>query len=117
MENRQYICPKCGCMQYESDQFQATGGNLAKFFDVQNKKFITISCVQCALYGTVPGGDFYRYERVGLFHWKLSHEPVVLLKENRDRDIWSSSRRAAPCPGPKGGGAGGEGLPCFWEYW
>ena len=47
MENRQYICPKCGCMQYESDQFQATGGNLAKFFDVQNKKFITISCVQC----------------------------------------------------------------------
>ena len=30
-----------------NDQFQATGGNFAKLFDVQNKKFITISCAQC----------------------------------------------------------------------
>ena len=43
----QYVCPKCGCQQFESDQFQATGGNFAKLFDVQNKKFITISCCQC----------------------------------------------------------------------
>lgn len=44
---RQYVCAKCGCTQYESDQFQATGGNFAKVFNVQNKRFITISCVQC----------------------------------------------------------------------
>ena len=47
MENKQYICPKCGCQSYESDQFQATGGNLARVFDVQNKRFITISCANC----------------------------------------------------------------------
>ena len=47
MENRQYVCPKCGCQSYESDQFQATGGNFAKLFDVQNKKFITVSCTNC----------------------------------------------------------------------
>ncbi|HCA72101.1 MAG TPA: DNA-binding protein [Ruminococcaceae bacterium] len=47
MQKRQYVCPKCGCLQYETDQFQATGGNFAKLFDVQNKKFITVSCVQC----------------------------------------------------------------------
>ena len=47
MEKRQYICPKCGCQNYESDQFQATGGNFAKILDVQNKKFVTISCCQC----------------------------------------------------------------------
>ena len=47
MEKRQYVCPKCGCMSYESDQFQATGSNLAKFFDIQNKRFITVSCTQC----------------------------------------------------------------------
>jgi len=47
MEKRQYICPKCGCMEYESDQMQTTGGNFAKLFDVQNKKFVTISCRQC----------------------------------------------------------------------
>ena len=47
MERRQYVCPKCGCQEFSHDQFQATGGNLAKLFDVQNKKFITISCVLC----------------------------------------------------------------------
>ncbi len=47
MESRQYVCPKCGCQSYESDQFQATGGNFAKLFDIQNKKFFTVSCTQC----------------------------------------------------------------------
>lgn len=47
MEQQMYQCPKCGCTTYETDQFQATGGNLAKLFDVQNKKFITISCTRC----------------------------------------------------------------------
>lgn len=47
MERKQYICPKCGCTRYESDQFQATGGNFAKMFDIQNKRFTTVSCAQC----------------------------------------------------------------------
>ncbi len=47
MNKRDYICPKCGCTKYENDQFQATGGTFAKMFDVQNKKFITISCKEC----------------------------------------------------------------------
>ena len=47
MERQQYGCPKCGCRHYESDQFQATGCNFAKFFDIQNKKFITITCHAC----------------------------------------------------------------------
>ena len=47
MEKHQYICPKCGCQQYESDRLQATGGNFAKMFDIQNKKFVTISCCNC----------------------------------------------------------------------
>ncbi|MCI8540418.1 MAG: DNA-binding protein [Erysipelotrichaceae bacterium] len=47
MEKQPYICPKCGNRKYETDQFQATGGNFAKIFDVQNKKFVTVSCTQC----------------------------------------------------------------------
>ena len=47
MEQRQYVCPKCGNLSYESDQFQATGGNFAKIFDVQNKKFFTVTCNRC----------------------------------------------------------------------
>jgi predicted nucleic-acid-binding Zn-ribbon protein len=29
------------------EEFRATGGNFAKIFDVQNKKFTTVSCRQC----------------------------------------------------------------------
>ena len=47
MEQMQYVCPKCGCRHYEHDQFQATGGNFAKLFDIQNKRCITVSCAQC----------------------------------------------------------------------
>lgn len=47
MEQRQYVCEKCGCQQYRDDQFQATGGDFARLFDIQNKRFITISCVRC----------------------------------------------------------------------
>lgn len=47
MEQKQYVCAKCGNQSFESDQFQATGGNFAKIFDIQNKKFITISCRRC----------------------------------------------------------------------
>lgn len=47
MERKQFVCAKCGNTHFESDQFQATGGNFAKIFDVQNKKFVTISCTRC----------------------------------------------------------------------
>lgn len=47
MNQRQFICVKCGCTRYEADQFQATGGTFAKLFDIQNKKFITVSCTDC----------------------------------------------------------------------
>lgn len=47
MEKKNYVCPKCGCTGYTSDQFQATGGEFSKLFNVQNKKFITVSCNEC----------------------------------------------------------------------
>lgn len=40
-------CCKCGNTENEMDQFQATGGNFAKLFDVQNKRFITVTCTRC----------------------------------------------------------------------
>ncbi len=40
-------CIKCGNDKFDKDSFQATGGNFAKLFDVQNKKFVTVSCSKC----------------------------------------------------------------------
>lgn len=47
MENLNYQCPKCGNRSYEVDQFRATGGFFSKVFDVQNKRFTTVTCSQC----------------------------------------------------------------------
>lgn len=47
MEKQQFVCAKCGYTHYTTDKFQAAGGTFAKMFDVQNKKFITISCDRC----------------------------------------------------------------------
>lgn len=46
-EKIQYVCPKCGGQSYEHDRLQATGGNFARMFDVQNKRFATVSCTRC----------------------------------------------------------------------
>lgn len=47
MDKKQYVCVKCGCTRYEHDSMQATGGNFSKIFDIQNKKFTTITCTNC----------------------------------------------------------------------
>lgn len=47
MANNSYLCPKCGNTQYELDEIRTTGGALSKIFDVQNKKFTSVTCTQC----------------------------------------------------------------------
>ncbi len=42
-----YLCPKCGGTSFESSEMRATGGFFTKIFNVQTKRFTTISCRQC----------------------------------------------------------------------
>jgi predicted nucleic-acid-binding Zn-ribbon protein len=42
-----YQCPKCGHGVYESSEFRATGGFLTKIFDIQSKRFTTVTCGRC----------------------------------------------------------------------
>ena len=48
MENNGWCCPKCGYNVYDTDEFRATGGFFAKVFDVQNRRFTTVTCQQCS---------------------------------------------------------------------
>lgn len=47
MQHDKWRCEKCGNVDFETDEFRATGGMFAKIFDVQNKKFSTVSCTRC----------------------------------------------------------------------
>jgi len=42
-----YQCDKCGNNAFESSEFRATGGFLTKIFDIQTKKFTTVTCTRC----------------------------------------------------------------------
>jgi predicted nucleic-acid-binding Zn-ribbon protein len=47
MEGLKFQCAKCQNTQYDIDEFRATGGFLTKVFDVQSKKFTTVTCSRC----------------------------------------------------------------------
>jgi len=47
MQHENWNCAKCGHNEFETGTFRATGGNFAKIFDVQNKRFSTVSCMRC----------------------------------------------------------------------
>jgi len=47
MEGLNYTCPKCRNTQYEVGEFRAAGGFWSKIFDVQSKRFTTVTCSQC----------------------------------------------------------------------
>ncbi len=54
-----YKCPKCENNEFESGQLRATGGFWTKIFNIQNLKFITITCKKCGyteLYKDKAGG-------------------------------------------------------------
>lgn len=47
VRNLRYVCPKCGSKQYELDEFRAVGNMFTKLFNIQNKRFTTITCKRC----------------------------------------------------------------------
>ena len=47
MADFNFRCAKCGFGECEVDEFRATGSFVSKVFDVQNKKFTTVTCTRC----------------------------------------------------------------------
>jgi uncharacterized protein len=42
-----YHCPKCRHPEYDLGEIRAPGGFWSKIFDVQGKKFTSVTCRQC----------------------------------------------------------------------
>ena len=47
MQELKFTCPKCGNQACDVGEFRATGGFLTKVFDIQSKKFSTVTCTRC----------------------------------------------------------------------
>jgi len=40
-------CPKCHNTTFTVDQLRVTGSTFLKIFDIQNKKFTSVTCKKC----------------------------------------------------------------------
>ncbi len=47
MQPLNYRCPKCSHGEYEVGEFRATGGFWSMVFDVQSRRFSTVTCARC----------------------------------------------------------------------
>lgn len=56
MQHANWNCPKCRHAEFETGVFRATGGNFARIFDVQNRRFSTVTCSRCE-YTEIYRGD------------------------------------------------------------
>ncbi|MUW14966.1 hypothetical protein GJ633_10035 [Halorubrum sp. CBA1125] len=53
-------CPKCGGTDTETDEIATSGTGFTKLFDVQNRRFVVVSCANCGyseLYKGQSTGD------------------------------------------------------------
>ena len=47
MEKNTYTCPKCSNRKADIDQIRTTGSGFTKYFNIQNRRFTTVSCTKC----------------------------------------------------------------------
>jgi predicted nucleic-acid-binding Zn-ribbon protein len=47
MNGLKFTCAKCENQACDVAEFRATGGFLTKIFDIQSKKFTTVTCTRC----------------------------------------------------------------------
>lgn len=47
MTQLNYRCPKCSNTQYEIGEIRAAGGFWSKIFDIQGKRFSSVTCSHC----------------------------------------------------------------------
>ncbi|TYB78720.1 zinc ribbon domain-containing protein [Bizionia myxarmorum] len=60
MKQLNYSCPKCDHKNYQVSEMRATGGTFSKIFDIQNKKFTSVTCARCTY------TEFYKTKTSGL---------------------------------------------------
>ena len=47
MDKQTYLCKNCPNTEYTTGEIRTTGSGLSRFLNLQNKKFVTVSCNEC----------------------------------------------------------------------
>lgn len=57
MTTKSFTCAKCGNKKADIDNIRTTGSGFTRYFNIQNRKFVAISCSKCGY------TEFYKAER------------------------------------------------------
>jgi predicted nucleic-acid-binding Zn-ribbon protein len=61
MEKQNYECKNCKQSEYLTGEIRTTGSGISRFLNLQNNKFVTVSCKNCGytdLYKTDSGSKW-----------------------------------------------------------
>ena len=47
MQHRKWSCPKCTNKHFTTGEMRVSGGFWSRIFDVQNKRYFSVSCQNC----------------------------------------------------------------------
>ena len=53
-QKKVWICPKCESTSFTEDTVTVTGKTWSRFMNIQNRKFLAITCTNCCLLYTSP---------------------------------------------------------------
>lgn len=56
MNQKSFVCPKCGNRKAETDQIRTTGAGFTRYFNIQNRRFTAVSCSNCGYTELYRGG-------------------------------------------------------------
>ena len=57
MKHQNWACPKCKTLDFEVSEMRVAGSFWTKIFNIQNKKYTAITCIQCSY------TEFYKGKR------------------------------------------------------
>lgn len=82
-----FECMKCGNDSFESNEFRATGGIFSKLFDVQNRKFTTVSCKKCS-FVELYKGDSSKLDSVVDFLGVFNYTDKFTYNDDKPQRLW-----------------------------
>jgi len=48
MKHKNWVCPKCTHKEYDTGEMRVAGSFWTKIFNIQNKRYASVSCSQCS---------------------------------------------------------------------
>jgi len=48
MKHKNWLCPKCAHEEYDAGEMRVAGSFWTKIFNVQNKRYASVSCSKCS---------------------------------------------------------------------